>query len=268
MEKTVREAIMKKREFSQLPLKDVGIAFSHFAKRQVSDAEKIRLTRALLHKVYASFLSSKLLGIKVKDAQWMLRKHLSTRERLGFYDQLYERIFGLLEHSFPPVCPQQKGTLKRGITVFDLGCGMNGFSFAYFPRGVMYVGVEAIGQLVDQMNNYFTREKLHARAVHESLFALETIQPLLRKEQGTRIVFLFKVLDSLEMMQRNYSKELLCAIVPLVDFVVVSFATQSMVSRKRFSAKRNWIVDFIGETFKIEDAFALGSERYVVFGKK
>ena len=34
--------IIQKREFSQLPKKDVEIAFSHFEKREVSDEEKIK----------------------------------------------------------------------------------------------------------------------------------------------------------------------------------------------------------------------------------
>jgi len=56
--------------------------------------------------------------------------------------------------------------------------------------------------------------------------------------------------------------------VPLVDRVVVSFATRSLVKRTRFKAQRNWIVDFIKNNFSILDDFELGSERYVVFERK
>ena len=44
--------------------------------------------------------------------------------------------------------------LIDGEKIFDLGAGINGFSYNYFPKGVYYVGIEAMGQLVDLMNYY------------------------------------------------------------------------------------------------------------------
>ncbi|MEM3141454.1 MAG: hypothetical protein QXX55_01555, partial [Candidatus Pacearchaeota archaeon] len=59
--KEIIEKIINKKEFSQLPINDVKLAFSHFKKRKISEEEKIRLTRELLHKVYGAFVSRKLL---------------------------------------------------------------------------------------------------------------------------------------------------------------------------------------------------------------
>lgn len=244
------EKVMAKREFSALPREDVLRAFFHFSRRQVSDKEKIRLTRELLHKVYGSFVSPKLLSVKDKDFSWMLRKHLSTRERLPFYAELYKRL------------------VHSGETVFDLGCGINGFSFSYFPSGVSYVGVEAVGQLVTQMNSYFARKDFCSRAVHASLFDISFLQKLLTKERGKKVIFLFKVIDSLEMLERDFSKKLLLALVPLAERVVVSFATRSMISRRRFSVQRFWIFSFLQKHFSLLDDFVLGDERYLVFCKR
>ena len=44
MNPKIFEQIIKKKEFSQLPKKDVELAFSHFEKRQCSDGEKIRFS--------------------------------------------------------------------------------------------------------------------------------------------------------------------------------------------------------------------------------
>ena len=82
------------------------------------------------------------------------------------------------------------------------------------------------------------------------------------------MVFLFKALDSLEMLERNYSKKLLTEIVPLVDRVVVSFATKSLIARKKFNVKRNWIINFLKDNFEVLDDFYLEGERYLVFRKK
>jgi hypothetical protein len=248
--KEITEKIIQKKEFSKLPKKDVEKAFGHFEKRQVSDEEKIRLTRELLHKVFGAFTSKKILSPKNKDAGWVLRKHLSTRERLPFYDELYKKL------------------LKNfnGV-VFDLGAGINGFSYNSFPIKFRYIGVEAVGQLVDLMNSYFEKEKINASAIHLSLFETEKLKEVIQREKGKKIVFLFKTLDSLEMLERDYSKCLLKEIVPLVEEVVISFATKSMISRKKFKVKRNWIVDFIKENFTVLDNFELGGERYLVFRK-
>ena len=54
---------------------------------------QIKLTRELLHKVFGAFTSQKLLSPKNKNEEWILRKHLSTMERLSYYTKVYERIF-------------------------------------------------------------------------------------------------------------------------------------------------------------------------------
>ncbi|MDP2673043.1 MAG: hypothetical protein Q8O84_04490 [Nanoarchaeota archaeon] len=274
--------ITQKKEFSQLPEKDIEIAFSHFEKRQVSDEEKIRLIRELLHKVFGAFTSQKLLSPKNKSEEWILRKHLSTRERLGYYENLYRRLLKNFE--------------TKNITIIDLGAGVNGFSYKYFQEKVDYTAIESIGQLVGLMNNYFKKENLSAKAIHESLFELEKIKKIItewgsftkrtyngrkmgfffRKKETTmvektknaRVIFLFKVLDSLEMLESDYSKKLLKEIVPLADKVVISFATRSMIKRKHFLVNRNWILDFIRENFKILDDFEIGGERYIVLRKR
>ena len=248
--------IIQKKEFSQLPQKDVELAFANFEKRQVSDEEKIRLTRELLHKVFSSFTSQKLLSPKNKDEKWILRKHLSTRERLPHYRKLYGKI--LFDYK------------NKKITIIDLGAGINGFSYNYFQDlnfKVDYSAIESIGQLVDLMNNYFIREKLTARAIHESLFELEKIKKIITETKKPRIIFLFKVLDSLEMLERDYSKKLLKEVALLADKVVVSFATQSMVKQRKFKVERYWILNFIKDNFEITEDFEIGGERYVVFRK-
>ena len=91
---------------------------------------------------------------------------------------------------------------------------------------------------------------------------------MVEKVKILRIIFLFKVLDSLEMLERDYSKKLLKEIAPLADKVVISFATRSMIKRKRFLVNRNWILDFIKENFEILDDFEIGGERYLCFKKR
>lgn len=250
------QKIIEKKEFSKLPKKDVELAFSHFEKKFVSDKEKIRLTRDLLHRVFGAFGSRKLLNIKNKEFEWILSKHLSTRERLLFYKEIYKRIL--------------KGVNKK-TSVVDLGSGVNGFSYFYFKKigfDVNYTAIEAIGQFVDLMNFYFIKKKIKAKAIHLSLFELANLKKIILKEQKPRIILLLKTLDSLEMLQKNYSKKLISELSELSNRIVVSFATESMIKRKRFRSQRKWFENFIKENFRIIDDFEISGERFIVFEKR
>ena len=256
MDEKIFDKIIQRKEFSCLPRGDVEKAFSLFEKRQVSDDEKIRLTRELLHKVFGAFSSRKLFSFKDRDAEWFLRKHLSTRERLDFYCEVYKRILGGLGKKFSAI---------------DLGAGINGLSYEYFKKkgfSVNYVAVEAVGQLVNLVNAYFEKNKFDAMAVHGSLFDSEKIKGLVRKQKKPRVVLMFKVVDSLEMLERNYSKNLILSIAEVSERIVVSFATESMVSRKKFRVNRKWFDDFVRENFKILNEFEIGAERFIVFCKR
>lgn len=254
--------IIEKKEFSDLPLKDVEIAFEKFYKSENPDFQNIKLTRNFLRKIYSSFTSRKLLGSEEKiisqGYEWVLMKHKSTKERYPFYEEIYSKIFN-------------KFSEKEKISVIDLGAGVNGFSFNFIKKNfpsAEYYGVEAIGQLVHLMNYFFKEKNLSGGAEHFSLFEIDKIKKFISSKKSPRVVLLFKVIDSLESVERNYSKKLIEEIVPISERVVVSFATKSLGNRKKFSVQRGWLVKFVKEKFNLEDDFELGGERYLVFSDR
>jgi len=247
---------MQKKEFSELPKKDVELALKKFDKKHYLDEEKINLTRNLLLQIFSAFMSRKLFSWKEREPSWILRKHLSTRERIPYYEEIYGRILD--------------GMVKE-VSVVDLGAGVNGFSYNYFEKAgfnVYYLAIEAIGQLVGLMNKYFRKNKINGRAIHSSLFELNKVKREIKKIKEPRIIFLFKTIDSLELMERNYSKKLISEISDLAERIVISFPTESMIKREKIWVKRTWILRFIEKHFKIRDHFQLGAERYIVFSKK
>jgi len=259
--KTKQELIKKiveKKEFSDLPEKDVIISLEKFYKPENPDYENVKITRNFLRKIYSSFTSRKLLNPKEKEANWVLMKHKSTKERYNFYEEIYFRIF-------------KEYNKDQSLSIIDLGCGVNGFSFDFIKKinsKIKYIGVEAIGQLVKLTNFFFKKNKFLGDVFHISLFEEEKICDLIRMQKSPRVVFMFKVIDSLESMQRNYSKELIGKILPFSDKIVLSFATKSLGSRRNFGAQRNWIVKFLEENYTILDDFEFGGERYIVFKHK
>lgn len=254
-EKEIIEKIMSKKEFSDLPRADVELVYSNFDKKDLLVEEKIKETRDLLRRMYTAFVSQKLLKMKDHEAEWFLKKHISTKERLGHYEELYERVLG--------------GFSK--MKVIDFGAGINGFSYEYFQEvglSVSYLGIEPVGQLVKLQNSWFKKNNFDAKCARASLFNLDKIKKIVKETPGKKVGFFFKVLDSLEMLKKDYSKEVLKELVPLFEKVVISWATKSLVSKKKFYAERKWLKEFIKENFKIMEEFDLGVEHYLVLSKK
>jgi len=245
--------ITQKKEFSGLPEKEVKLIFERFDNESNSDEEKIKFTRNTLRKIFSSFTSQKILSLKDKDEEWILKKHLSSKERFPYYLDVYKRIF--------------KNTIKN-LSVIDLGAGVNGFSYSYFKKlnlNVNYLAIEGMKQLSNLMNHYFKEKKINGKSFHLSLLELEKIKKIINKTQKPRAVFLFKTIDSLEILERNYSKKLISEVAPLVDLFVISFATKSMARKRKFKVNRNWIIDFLKDNFEILDDFQIRSEKYLVF---
>ena len=247
------DRIMQKKEFSKLPHEDVVLAFEKFDKPRNSEYQKLKLTRNFLRGIYSSFSSRKLLSVsKTKEADWYLIKHKSTKERYDYYKEIYGRIFR---------------DIKKG-SVVDLGAGVNGFSYQFFKNlglEVDYVAVEAVGQLVELMNKFFSENKINGEAFHLSVFEIDKLKDLIKKQQNPKIIFLFEIIDSIEALKRDYSKDLIIEVSKLSKRIALSFATKSLGKRKKFHANRNWILKFIRENFNILDDFELNGERYIVF---
>jgi hypothetical protein len=247
------QKVISKKEFSQLPEIDVELAYKKFERRQCSDEEKIKLMRDFLRRAFSAFASDKILSPKNKSSEWILRKHLSTRERLPFYEEVYSRIL--------------KGLPKK-ISVFDFGAGINGFSYEFFKQvgfNVKYFGFESVGQLVNLTNSYFEKNSIDGKVFHLSLFDIKKIKEILAKEKTPKVMFLFKVIDALEMIEDNYTKNFLSEVSKYFERMVISFPTRSMHKREKFGVSRNWIVNLIKNNFILLDDFEIGGERYLVF---
>ena len=254
--KELIKRISSKKEFSLLPKKDVEKAFNIFNKKKYSDSEKVKLTRDLLKRVFTAFMGRRIMNPKDKDARWFLLRHVSTKERFDFYNEIYERIFREMK--------------EKEISVIDLGAGINGLSYDFFPKNkkINYFGIEGVKQLVDVVNYFFQKNKINARVIHESLFELEKIKKLIGQQKKPRIIFLFKTIDSLEMLERNYTKKFLKELASLGDKFVVSFATRSLFRKHLFRVRRDWAINYIKENFKILDDFEIGIERFLSFQYK
>ncbi|MBU3923657.1 MAG: hypothetical protein KJ592_01965 [Nanoarchaeota archaeon] len=247
--------VKKKREFSGLPDSVVLRAL------ELND-EDVKETRSFLRKYFGVFLTNRVMRfarsrVTGHGSRDILVAHKSSA--LRDYEKFYGEIFEVI------------GNRQQEIeTVIDLGCGVNGFSYEFLPSGIRYVGVEAVGQLVDGMNGYFEERGFDAWAVKLDLFDLDSVLKIIKGVKSTRVVFLFQVVDALEGLERNYSKKFLLEIMKVLgekDMVVVSYRVEGL-SGSGMYAKRKWLVEFLESEFGIDEDFEMDGERIILIRKK
>lgn len=243
MDRELIKKIKEKKEFSGLPDSIIERA------ADISKGE-IKKSRALLRKYFGVFLTNKIL----KGKGNLLERHMSSKKRE--YEDFYEEIF----------CD-----IESVGSVIDLGAGINGLSYNFLKKvvgDVDYLAVEAAGQEVGHMNDYFVENNFSAKAICGDLFEVEKIKNLLKLQKRPRVVFMFQVVDALENLERNFSKKFLLEISGECEKIVLSLPTESLGGRKKFAVQRKWIMDFLGENFLVEKDFRMNGERVIVAGKK
>jgi hypothetical protein len=242
MDKKLIEEIKRKREFSCLPDSVVECA-AEICSHDIKESRK------LLRKYFGVFLTNKVLRGRGSFEE-ILRQHGSSSKRdyAKFYREIFEDIGG-------------------AKSVVDLGAGVNGFSFP-FLRGVLgyfsYVGIEACGQLVDQMNDYFKENGFDGKAVCLDLFDVDEILKILKKKERPRVVFMFQIVDALENLKRDFSKEFISKIFEECEVMVITLPTESLGGRKKFDVSRRWLTDFLKENYVIGKDFVRKGERVLV----
>lgn len=243
--------VKKKSEFKEIPDSIIERVFNLKEIKRLADEDKVKQTRAILRKYYTVFITNRLLKDKLSPEE-VLKKHLSSKDR--DYGELYPKLFN--------------GSEK---VIFDLGAGLNGFSFPFIQKisDAKYVAIEAKKVFVEKMNRFFQKNNFDAMAIQEDLFSIKNVLEIIDIEPGKKkIAFLFKVVDALEFLERDASKKLILAVSEKVDRMVVSYSLESISGKVNFQKSREWLLWFLKENFKILDDFEMNRERYLVFSKK
>jgi len=220
----------------------------------------VKEVRKEIGQVYGQFLTSdfkkrkKLLDeCKTKeDALKLLKLHKSTRERIDFYDEIFENIFSWYK-------PKQ---------IADLACGLGPIAYSIIETKLNYSPKYFASDLgtkdMNFLNSFFKKFKIDAIAKPYDITNLSILEE--QNFQKADLVFLFKALDSFEEIKKNISKELLEKIPS--KHIVVSFPTKSLVSKKNIKTnKRDWLVNFIEkQNWKLEQ-FKIDNELFFLINK-
>lgn len=186
------------------------------------------------HLKKVSNLDEEALEIHIK----ILKSHKSSSERIDFYSDVYEKIFSVT---------------GKPKTIIDLACGLNPLSFPWMGlKKVKYFAYELTKEDCNFIQAYF--DLMKPFGLEGKTFALDLMK--VDKLPKVDVCFLFKALDSLEDLERNYSEKLLAKIP--ARFIVVSFPTMSIGGRNPIR-QRGWFFRMMrnlglsAETFEFEN---------------
>jgi SAM-dependent methyltransferase len=241
MENKLLEGVKRKKEFSGLPDSIVKQVISDF-ESNLSENEIIKGARAKLRKYFGVFLTNKVVKPKfLEDYNSILKSHISSSKR--DYNNFYKK---LLEG-------------KKFDSVFDLGCGVNGFSFPYLVKenkNLKYVGLEASKILVKNMNKFFEFENYNAKVIWSNLLEFKEVKNSLKLAKGSKCIFCFQVIDALEKIKRGSGSiflENLLKMMSKKDLLIISFPLSNLSGRRELIVKRNWIINFLKDKAKFKE---------------
>ena len=195
-------------------------------------------------KWFINFLPAKrhmLEGVWYELHEKILMTHRSTRERLNYYGEIFEKIFSIT------------GKPKH---ILDIGCGLNPLALVFASlKDVKYTAVELTEEDCSFLNKYFKIMNIDGTAIEMNLL-VEHAFP------RADVCFVFKLLDSLEALKRNISKEIISSID--AKFIVISFPTKTLSGKALSSRRLVWFRDMV----KIHAEFEVKNEVFYVIKNK
>lgn len=173
----------------------------------------------------------------------LLKKHKSSFERVNDYEKIYSKIFEIT---------------GKPSSILDLGCGLNPLSFIFMKlKKVDYYASELSGKDASFLNDYFKIMKKFG--LNGKAFSCDLIHAKeLPKED---VVFMFKLIDTLESLKKNISYELIDKVK--AKYLVVSFSLVSIGGRTKLP-ERGWFLKLLREKKLNYETFKVNEELFYV----
>lgn len=175
---------------------------------------------------------------KLRIVYGMFRNNKEKRD-----SNVYDKIFSVI------------GKCK---SILDLGCGLDPLSLKNYE----YYAFDISKNEIDKINKYFKENKIKGKAEVLDL----TNRNNFKKLPKTDVCFMFRLLESLESIERGISKDLLKAV--RCKYIVVSFSKIALGQRKMIKKSgRLWFRRYLGELKYEWEDFDYGNEIFFVIRK-
>lgn len=274
MERLIKDIISKK-ELQNLEKETVQQFLEEYFKEhpEIKDAlkqkeynsrskeykEALKEVRKKLREIYGAFIQKdylkkeKLLekinkNNKEEIISRILQLHKSSKERLLFYKEIYERIFDVI------------GMQEK---ILDLGCGLNPLSCIWIPGNPKYVASDISSQDLKFIQKFFKQLNLPGKTIRLDL--IKEYEALSKIDAN--VTFLFKTLDTLESISRDISKKIIRKIKS--DWIIVSFPKKSLGRKKKISKNaRKWFLNFLKNENLTYEEFEVKNEYFIIIDNR
>lgn len=206
--------------------------------------ETIKEVRAKLREVYGVFQKedahkreellhfyslAKGKGEKLKQLDSLLRTHQSTYERVNAYPTLFKELFK---------------DLDSVENILDLGCGFNPLAYRWLGCEPKYTASDISSQDMTLLQEFFDFEEIEGETKKCNLLNEEERTELFAGNWD--VVFMFKLVDTLESQQRHISKKIITELREKCSCIIISFPMVSIGGRVfREGEKENWFSAFL-----------------------
>jgi 16S rRNA (guanine(1405)-N(7))-methyltransferase len=177
----------------------------------------------------------------------LLKLHPSTKERLPYYEELYEKLFSIT---------------RKPKTIIDLAAGLNPLSYPWLECTPKYIANELTDTDAKFIQSYFNEMNINGEAIAFDL--LSETEKL--KEYSADVCLLLKTIDSLEAAERHCSSRILETI--RAPWIACSFPTASLGGRKTIStARRAWLDNLAADRGWTVTKFSIPGEAFFLIKK-
>jgi len=138
--------------------------------------------------------------------------------------------------------------------ILDIGCGLDPLEYSKLIKCKIYC-CDISQNIIDKLNNYFKSENIKGKA-----FIFNLIDEDLDKLPEVELCLMLKVLDSIELFKRNYTKEILKRIK--AKYFLISFAKRTLSSKRIIKSSRSWLIRILKELNYNYELFDYENEIY------
>lgn len=219
----------------------------------------LKAIKRRLHQIYGSFLKpyeyKKIGGYlelisenNLKNiCNEILKIHISTKERLIFYEDLYRKIFEIT---------------GKPKSILDIACGLNPFSipFMNINKKITYFAYDIDVYLINLVNKFFERINLPPLGICQDVI----FNP---PYDYTDLCFIFKFLPIIEKIKRNYIWDFLRNLNS--KFIILSFPSRSLTGKEKgmLDHYEKFYLKNIKEVFKVLGKFSFENEVFIIIEK-
>jgi hypothetical protein len=233
------DEIRKSKKYKNIAKEVIKNEIEDFMKKypgwqKLKDKTILKELKSGLHKKHASFSISSSENKKEKYIEQLkkeptnfeivkkiLSTNRSTKERLNFYEDLYEKIFN-----------------KEPKRIIDLGCGLNPISSIFMPKPLVYYSYDINEKDAEFINKFFKTQKIIGQAMTLDLTKTENYE----KIPGSDICLMFKFIDSIEEGRADHrlGEEIIKIMMKKTKIIIVSFSKMTLSGNKMNFPHRGW----------------------------